>query len=98
MDTQPSDPAATLLSTIQQFTAHDVLQFPPIHPFAASSENSTGILQDMIQATAQVSHSLNLHSSIPLTNPKLVSILRQQAAISHTLHLVCPSHLGPSLS
>lgn len=101
MDTrasQPANAAATLLSTIQRFTAHDVLQSPAIHPFATSSEDLTTILHDMIQATDQLSHSLDLHSSIPLTNPKLVSILRQQAAISHTLHLVCRSHLERSLS
>jgi hypothetical protein len=98
MDTQPSGSAATLLSTIQPFTAHHVLQSPAIHPFAASSEDSSGILHDMIQATNQLSHSLNLLSSVPLTNPKLVSNLRQQIAISHNLHLVCPSYLGRSLS
>ena len=91
--TQPIKEAVTLLSKIQPFTAFDVLQSPATHPFATSSEDSTVILHDLIQATTQLSHSLDLHSSIPLTNPKLVSILRQQSAISHTLHLVCRSHL-----
>src|SRR5882762_7505129 len=94
---EPSNAGATLLSTIQQFTAHDVLQSSTTHPFAASSEDSISTLRDMIHATNQLSHSLNLYSSISLANPKLVSILRQQTAISNSLYLVCGSHLERSL-
>lgn len=94
--TQPANGAATLLSTIQQFTAHRVFQHLVLHPFTASSEDFTAVLHDTIQATDQLSHSLNLFSSIPISNPKLVSILRQQTTISHTLHQVSPSHFARS--
>lgn len=84
---------ATLLSRIQQFTTHNVLQSPAPHPFAASSQDSMLALHGVIQATIQLSHSLNLHSSMALTNPKLHSLLRQQVTIQHTLYLVRRSHL-----
>lgn len=80
----------TLLTKIQEFTAQDVLQNPALHPFAASSEDATTTLHEIIQATDQLAHSLSSYSSLPLSNPKLVSIMRQQAAISHALHLVSP--------
>lgn len=50
-------------------------------------------LHGVIQATNQLSHSLNLYSSMALTNPKLHSLLRQQVTIQHNLHLVRRSRL-----
>jgi hypothetical protein len=44
-----------------------------------------------------LSSSLDSYLAMPLTNPKLVSLLRQQASISQTLHLVrnlCPVESG----
>lgn len=96
MNSQPAT-GATLLSTVQRFKSHDFLQKNANHPFAASFENSAAQLQNLIQATDQLSHSLNLHSSIPLSNPKLISILRQEAAISHTVHLVRSTRLKSQL-
>lgn len=45
------------------------------------------MLATLIQTTGQLSASLNSYMEMPLANPKLVSLLRQQASISQTLHL-----------
>lgn len=80
--------STTLLAAFQQLTAPDVLQSPALHPFASSGEDTTATLNEIIRTTDQLSHSLDQHSSTTFSNPKLVSILRQQTAILHTLHLV----------
>ncbi|KAJ4468289.1 hypothetical protein J3R30DRAFT_1695143 [Lentinula aciculospora] len=83
MDTLPE----TLLSTIQNFKVYDGLPSNVTHPFAASAETSCGILQDIIQASDQLANSLNQYLQADLTNTKLVSLLRQQASLSRSLHL-----------
>ena len=57
-----------------------------MHPFAADPESSVKILRDIIDATVQISGSLNSHASLPLSNLKLLSLFRQQTNISHTVH------------
>ncbi|KAJ6603126.1 hypothetical protein B0H10DRAFT_648335 [Mycena sp. CBHHK59/15] len=76
----------TLLSTVQKFKAQ-ALPSHAVHPFSKSAESSCTVLQDLIQSTAQLSSSLDVYLAMPLSNPKLVSLLRQQSALSHTLHL-----------
>ncbi|KAL0072802.1 hypothetical protein AAF712_000565 [Marasmius tenuissimus] len=83
MNTLPS----TLLSAIQNSKADDALASRVTHPFATSSESTCGLLQDIIRATDQVANSLNQYVSTAFTSQKLVSSLRQQAAIEHSLHL-----------
>ncbi|KAK1229192.1 hypothetical protein PQX77_007764 [Marasmius sp. AFHP31] len=84
MNTLPS----TLLSAIQNSKADDALASRVTHPFATSSESTCGLLLDIIRATDQVANSLNQYVSTAFTSQKLVSSLRQQAAIEHSLHLV----------
>ncbi|KAJ3845543.1 hypothetical protein F5878DRAFT_599063 [Lentinula raphanica] len=83
METLPE----TLLSTIQNFKVYDGLPSNITHPFAASAETSCGILQDIIQASDQLATSLNQYLQAEFTNTKLVSLLRQQATLSRSLHL-----------
>ncbi|KAJ3850061.1 hypothetical protein EV368DRAFT_46079 [Lentinula lateritia] len=83
MDTLPE----TLLSTIQNFKVYDGLPSNVTHPFASSAETSCGILQDIIQASDQLANSLNQYLQADFTNTKLVSLLRQQATLSRSLHL-----------
>ncbi|KAF7979876.1 hypothetical protein HWV62_40653 [Athelia sp. TMB] len=77
----------TLLSSVQRFRSKDFLSSHANHPFSNSFTSSAGELQDLLHATEQLSHSLNLHASTSLSNPKLVSMLRQEADILHKLHL-----------
>ncbi|KAJ3749186.1 hypothetical protein DFH05DRAFT_1475820 [Lentinula detonsa] len=83
MDTLPE----TLLSTIQNFKVYDGLPSNVTHPFATSAETSCGVLQDIIQASDQLANSLNQYLQADFTNTKLVSLLRQQATLSRSLHL-----------
>ncbi|KAJ7497097.1 hypothetical protein FB451DRAFT_1210047 [Mycena latifolia] len=76
----------TLLSTVHGFKAH-TLPTNAAHPFSPSAEAACTMLATLIQTTGQVSSSLDSYLSMPLTNPKLVSLLRQQASISQSLHL-----------
>ncbi|OBZ67218.1 Tripeptidyl-peptidase sed3 [Grifola frondosa] len=57
--------------------------------FKSQSRNNndyslTGTLEN---TTNQVSHSLNAHLALPLSNPKLLSLYRQQTSISQSVHL-----------
>ncbi|KAJ7668419.1 hypothetical protein DFH06DRAFT_1181631 [Mycena polygramma] len=76
----------TLLSTVQRFKA-SALPTDGAHPFSPSAEASCTLLANLIQTAGQLSSSLDSYLAMPLTNPKLVSLLRQQASISQTLHL-----------
>ncbi|KAK7057414.1 hypothetical protein R3P38DRAFT_3252526 [Favolaschia claudopus] len=80
----PTSPQ-TLLSTVQRFKAH-ALPTSDAHPFSPSAEASCTMLANLIQTAGQLSSSLDSYLTVPLTNPKLVSLLRQQASISQTLH------------
>lgn len=84
MDTLPE----TLLSTIQNFKVYDGLSSNVTHPFASSAGTSSAVLQDIIQASDQLVHSLNQYLLADFTNTKLVSLLRQQANFLRSLHLV----------
>ncbi|KIK68860.1 hypothetical protein GYMLUDRAFT_255495 [Collybiopsis luxurians FD-317 M1] len=77
----------TVLSTIQNFPVYEGLSSNVTHPFAESAETSCGVLQDIIQASDQLVNSLNQYLAADLTNTKLVSLLRQQASLSRSLHL-----------
>ncbi|KAF5388850.1 hypothetical protein D9757_005667 [Collybiopsis confluens] len=77
----------TVLSTIQNFAVYEGLSSDVTHPFAASAESSCAVLQDIIQASDQLVNSLNQYLAVDFTNTKLVSLLRQQASLSRSLHL-----------
>ncbi|KAF5386175.1 hypothetical protein D9615_002383 [Tricholomella constricta] len=81
-----NSPPPTLLSTIQEFQKHDIVSPNASHPFASSTEQSCSRLQELINTADQLAHSLNTYSSTSLSNPKLVSLLRQHSSIDHTLH------------
>ncbi|KAK0504986.1 hypothetical protein EDD18DRAFT_320630 [Armillaria luteobubalina] len=76
----------TLLSTIQNIQSRDSVSHAT-HQFASSAGSSGNVLQDIIQATTQLSNSLNLYSSANFTEPKLISRLKEHANTSHSLHL-----------
>ncbi|KAI0747606.1 hypothetical protein C8Q80DRAFT_1103705 [Daedaleopsis nitida] len=75
----------TILSALQPFTSPEVLASPGLHPFASSPEDTASTLQRIIETTHQAALSLNAHLSLPLSNPKLLSLYRQHASIFHTV-------------
>ncbi|RDX52741.1 hypothetical protein OH76DRAFT_1400002 [Lentinus brumalis] len=91
--TDPKNPLpATVLTALQQFTSPDA--FPTnglhpfshgFHPFASSPEDTLSTLRGIVDTTNQAAVSLNAHLSLPLSNPRLLSLYRQHASISHAV-------------
>jgi hypothetical protein len=88
MDSRLPDTPSTLSSVVQKFQSLEKLPSHVHHPFATDSGESSVLLQDLVHASDQLSHSLNIYLSTQISNPKLVSILRQHGAISQSLHTV----------
>ncbi|KAF8629178.1 hypothetical protein AX17_005763 [Amanita inopinata Kibby_2008] len=90
----------TLLSTTQKFNEHDAFPHHVNHPFSSNAEETCGLLQDLINATHQISTSIgNFAPATSLVNQKLISTLRQYSLIAHTLHTSDQNirHLAQSL-
>ncbi|KAJ7590744.1 hypothetical protein C8J56DRAFT_541069 [Mycena floridula] len=75
-----------LLSTIQSLKLQSI-EPHVTHLFASSAEDVCALLEEIIHTTDQVSNSLNEYLAMPLSNPKLVSIMRQHSGLLRTLHL-----------
>jgi hypothetical protein len=87
-------PLPTLLSSLESFTRSDAFSKHAVHPYATDAPDACGLLQDLINTTENISHSLQTYnSSLQLTNPKLISLMRQQTSLEHTAHSVSRSHL-----
>ena len=103
-----SDVPPTVLSTLQATAIPDDIAPSSLHPFSSSSEQTVAFLHTLLDTTERVAHSVTLHSATVLNDSKTVSLLRQQSAGQHTLHLVndihfsrlspaCSSSLSPGL-
>lgn len=92
IDKQDDGPAnATILSSVQELLSQSqqVLAAPhAAHPFASAPGETMALLNRIIEETDQVSHALAASLSMPLTNPKVLSLYRQHAAMSNALHTV----------
>lgn len=87
-------PLPTLLSSLESFTRNDAFSKHAVHPYATDAPDACGLLQDLINTTENMSHSLQTYnSSLQLTNPKLISLMRQQTSLEHTAHSVSRSHI-----
>ncbi|OCH92496.1 hypothetical protein OBBRIDRAFT_886227 [Obba rivulosa] len=80
-------PAATLLSTLQTLASHEALDSQSLHPFSSSPGFPLTLLREISEVTKQVSQSLHAHLSLPLSNPKQLSLYREHATIAHTVIL-----------
>ncbi|EMD33592.1 hypothetical protein CERSUDRAFT_141813 [Gelatoporia subvermispora B] len=80
-------PPETVLSALQAFASHEALDSQSLHPFASSPGVPTLALRELMEATKQVTQSLHSHLSLPLSNPKQLSLYRQHATIAHTIAL-----------
>uniref|UniRef100_A0A8H7Y857 Mediator complex subunit 1 n=1 Tax=Psilocybe cubensis TaxID=181762 RepID=A0A8H7Y857_PSICU len=91
----------TLLSSLEFFQEEDVFPRDAIHPFATSTPKACTSLQELLNVTEQVSHSLQAYgSSTQWSNAKLTSLLRQHTSIEHTSYSSARNvrHLIDSLS
>ncbi|KAI0648314.1 hypothetical protein C8Q79DRAFT_905736 [Trametes meyenii] len=89
MSSQPPESKATLAPTIlgafQQFASQDAIASSSLHPFASTPDENISALRKLLETANQASLSLNAHLSLPLSNPKLLSLYRQETNISHAV-------------
>lgn len=80
----------TVLSVVQEIASNDALsdRMYPLHPYSSNPETVISVLRNIIDATNDISASLNAQVTLPLSNPKTLSLLRQQTQISRTVHNV----------
>jgi len=83
-----ADVPPTVLSTLQATPIPDDIAPSSLHPFSSSGEQTVALLHALLDTTERVAHSVNLHSAALVNDSKTVSLLRQQSAGQHTLHLV----------
>jgi len=90
MTDNPSDVPPTVLSALQAKATSipDNIAATSLHPFSASSEQTVALLQALLDTTEQLARSIALHSNTVVNDSRTVSLLRQQSAGQHTLHLV----------
>jgi hypothetical protein len=90
MTENPPDVPPTVLSALQTKAASipDDIAASSLHPFSASSERTVALLQALVDTTDQLAHSIVQHSNTVVNDSRTVSLLRQQSAGQHTLHLV----------
>ncbi|KAG6920101.1 hypothetical protein DXG01_010169 [Tephrocybe rancida] len=62
------------------------LSIPDIFHREVSAEQSCSHLQDLINTTDQLAHSLGVYSSTSFSTPKIFSLLRQHLKVDDTLH------------
>ena len=65
---------------------------------SASSEQTVAHLQALFGTTEQLRHSITQHSNTVVNDSKTVSLLRQQSAGQHSLHLVRTKPTPPPFS
>ena len=83
-----ADVPPTVLSTLQATFIPDDIAPSSLHPFSSSGEQTVALLHALLDTTERVAHSVTLHSATLVNDSKTVSLLRQQSAGQHTLHLV----------
>jgi hypothetical protein len=99
MDSVHSSRPGTLLSAIHAVTTTLSTYTPELHPFADSHDNKNAVLpqlSDILSTTSLVSIALSSHSSLPISDPKLVSLMRQHAALTQELNTVSLALLSSS--
>jgi hypothetical protein len=86
--TEHSDVPPTVLSALQATPFPDNITTSGLHTFSASSEKTITFLYTLLETTERVANSVSLHSASAVNDSRTVSLLRQQSAGQHALHLV----------
>ncbi|KAH9967664.1 hypothetical protein BGW80DRAFT_1340762 [Lactifluus volemus] len=85
--TEHSDVPPTVLSALQATPFPDNITTSGLHTFSASSEKTITFLYTLLETTERVANSVSLHSASAVNDSRTVSLLRQQSAGQHALHL-----------
>ncbi|KIJ49685.1 hypothetical protein M422DRAFT_28049 [Sphaerobolus stellatus SS14] len=92
MDAGSSSKPTDLLSSIHSLSnagSYPTSAMPELHPFAESHGDNVAVLPQLRNIYAVISSinlSLSAHTSINITDPKLVSLMRQKATITQELN------------
>ncbi|KAH9920094.1 uncharacterized protein B0H18DRAFT_881353 [Fomitopsis serialis] len=79
---------STILSTVQDLLSqHGFSVNQPTHPFASAPGETASLLNRIIEESDRMSHALGASLALPPANPKVISLYRQHATLSSTLHL-----------
>lgn len=78
----------TLSSALEEIQTNHNISPQKNHPFASGSEDSCAYLKQLVQAADQITHSLNGYLTLPWSQPKLISLLRQQSSLTSTIRTV----------
>ena len=83
----------TVLSYLGKFTGHGALPATPqphhLHPFTpVPSDAPVLLLKDLAEKVSVLNNALQMYNSMPITEHKLVSNLRQTSTLIHSLHVV----------
>lgn len=81
-------PQKTLSSALEEIQTNHNISPQKNHPFASGSEDSCAYLKQLVQAADQITHSLNGYLTLPWSQPKLISLLRQQSSLTSTIRTV----------
>lgn len=86
----PHSDLQTILSVVQSYASHDALsgRVHPLHPYSSNPEIAIDMLRSLADTSTNILGSLTAHAALQLSNPKLLSLFRQQTSISHTVHNV----------
>ncbi len=85
----PSQQARSILSSVQNLATQEGLSpTSTVHPFSESPEETLTSLRGIVNATNQISHSLNTHLSLTMSDSKVLSLFRQYTTIINNVHVV----------
>lgn len=88
MSTGQSSQNQSILSVVQTYASSEILTQQSPHLFSADPDAIVSQLKELVDSTIHISGSLNAYLTLPFSNPKLHSLLRQETAITHTVHNV----------
>jgi hypothetical protein len=88
VESPSADVPPTVLSTLQATLIPDDIAHLSLNPFSSPGKQTVALLHALLDITEHVAHSVTLHSATLINDSKTDSLLRQQSAGQHTLHLV----------
>ncbi|KAJ8507102.1 hypothetical protein ONZ45_g10486 [Pleurotus djamor] len=78
----------TFLSSILKLTAHPDYPAHATHPYASNSEAPAALLERLVRLSDNATVCLQKFVALPVTQPKLVSLLREHSTMSSSLSIL----------
>ncbi|KAK7692557.1 hypothetical protein QCA50_004187 [Cerrena zonata] len=84
--TSSSSSTRTAQSALQDFRSNHELPQHSLHPFSASPEATLSSLRGLVDLTGSIAESLNAYLTLPMTDTKLLTSLRESSSTAHKLY------------